>query len=174
MNVLRCRCVNVFSSSKLRLVLYKMTRIFQQAKIGQLQSLVMQQIQGRIHREHDKHNARETAVVEQNNLHDISPEMTSDSKDPRVHSSLDRQRTDARNEPETASESSATSLGLEAVDLEDLEELAAKDGTTQQILQIFNQLNVSGEGVHAGWFSPAARKHQFKPCRRCQDTILDL
>ena len=139
---------------------------FQQAKIGQLQSLVMQQIQGRMHRDHDRSSARETLMHH-------TEEMS--SKAPGYHNEgLERQRTNSPDEQESASESSIVSLGLEAVDLEDLEELAAKDGTTQQILQIFNQLNVSGEGVHAGWFSPAARKHQFRPCRRCQDTILDL
>ena len=123
----------------------------------------MQQIQGRMHREHDKNTSRET-LVHRNHLDEMS----------RKTPDHDKPRTDTPDDQETASESSAMSLGLEAVDLEDLEELAAKDGTTQQILQIFNQLNVSGEGVHAGWFSPAARKHRFKPCRRCQNTILDL
>ena len=141
---------------------------FQQAKIGQLQSLVMQQIQGRMHREHDRNGARETLIHPNH-----TEELSSKAPDYR-NEGVERQRTDSPDEQESASESSAISLGLEAVDLEDLEELAAKDGTTQQILQIFNQLNVSGEGVHAGWFSPAARRHQFKPCRRCQDTILDL
>ena len=128
----------------------------------------MQQIQGRAHREHEKISARET-LVHRNRLDEMSSKLSDhENRGPESH------RTDTPDEQETASESSAISLGLEAVDLEDLEELAAKDGTTQQILQIFNQLNVSGEGVHAGWFSPAVRKHQFKPCRRCQNTILDL
>jgi hypothetical protein len=128
----------------------------------------MQQIQGRMHREHEKNSARET-LIHRNHMREIS------SKTPDYdNEGFERQKTDTLDEQETASESSAMSLGLEAVDLEDLEELAAKDGTTQQILQIFNQLNVSGEGVHAGWFSPAVRKHRFKPCRRCQETILDL
>jgi hypothetical protein len=142
----------------------KSDRVFEQAKIGQLQSLVMQQIQGRAH--HEKNSGKET-LVHRNHLEEMSSQMSS-------HRGADGQQTDTPEEQETASESSAISLGLEAVDLEDLEELAAKDGTTQQILQIFNQLNVSGEGVHAGWFSPAARKHQFKPCRRCQNAIVDL
>ena len=133
----------------------------------------MQQIQGRLHREHDKHNARE-ALIQPNNVNEMTAKTPPEFHTTGIHQSSERQRTDSPDEQETASESSAISLGLEAVDLEDLEELAAKDGTTQQILQIFNQLNVSGEGVHAGWFSPAARKHQFRPCRRCQDAILDL
>ena len=125
----------------------------------------MQQLQGRIHRDHEKHTSKETFTHE-NEVSSRTPYHDGEGSE--------RPRTDISDEQETASESSAISLGLEAVDLEDLEELAAKDGTTQQILQIFNQLNVSGEGVHAGWFSPAARKHQFKPCRRCNETVLDL
>lgn len=143
-----------------------------QAKIGQLQSLVMQQIQGRMHHRenHEKRGARET--IHRNEDEKSSKTLDNDS---RARNGIEApRRTDFQDDQETASESSAISLGLEAVDLEDLEELAAKDGTTQQILQIFNQLNVSGEGVQAGWFSPAARKHQFKPCRRCQDSVLDL
>ncbi|XP_028394958.1 golgin subfamily A member 2-like [Dendronephthya gigantea] len=143
-----------------------------QAKIGQLQSLVMQQIQGRMHHRenHERSSARET--IHRNVDEKFSKTLDNDSSAQNRIEAL--RRTDTQDEQETASESSAISLGLEAVDLEDLEELAAKDGTTQQILQIFNQLNVSGEGVQAGWFSPAARKHHFKPCRRCQDAVIDL
>lgn len=137
-----------------------------QAKIGQLQSLVIQQIQIRTHRGHEKASSKET-LIRQNHVGELSSH-TPDTQ------GLARQQTNIPDEQETASSSSTISLGLKEVDLEDLEELAANDGTTQQILQIFNQLNVSGEGVQAGWYSPAARKHQFKPCRRCQNTILDL
>lgn len=89
--------------------------------------------------------------------HDVTEHQTNNTKD-----------------QDPASESSVLSIGLEQVDLQDLEELSDQDGTTQQILQIFDQLNDSAEGAQPGWFSPAARRHQFKPCPRCQDVILDI
>ena len=41
------------------------------------------------------------------------------------------------------------------------------DQTRQQILQLFEQLEETGEGVEHGWMSAAARKHQFLPCKQC-------
>lgn len=137
-----------------------------QAKIGQLQSLVIQQLQGRKLRQTHEQTAKETLLHRKHNESLSLPDET--GVDIMVH------RTENIEDQETASEASVVSIGLEQVDLEDLEELAAQDGTTQQILQIFDQLNVSGEGVYAGWFSPAVRKHEFKPCPHCSNSILDL
>ena len=48
------------------------------------------------------------------------------------------------------------------------------DQTTQQILQIFEQLETSGEGVQHGWLSPAARKHDFLPCKNCMGPLFSV
>lgn len=68
--------------------------------------------------------------------------------------------------------SSDASLGLNEVNLE---EFCEKDSTTQQILQIFNQLNVSDEETPACWFSPAAPQSQFTPFfLHCRSKVVDL
>ena len=46
--------------------------------------------------------------------------------------------------------------------------------TTQQILQIFEQLETTGEGYQHGWLSPAARKHAFTPCKQCSGSLINL
>ena len=51
---------------------------------------------------------------------------------------------------------------------------ANADHTAQQILQIFEQLETSGEGVQHGWISPAARKHDFLPCKNCMGPLFSL
>lgn len=57
---------------------------------------------------------------------------------------------------------------------EDIRNDTSNDQTTQQILQIFEQLETTGEGYQHGWLSPAARKHDFKPCKNCSSTALYL
>uniref|UniRef100_T2MDF7 Golgin subfamily A member 2 n=1 Tax=Hydra vulgaris TaxID=6087 RepID=T2MDF7_HYDVU len=46
--------------------------------------------------------------------------------------------------------------------------------TTQKILQLFEQLETTGEGFQHGWFSPAARKHAFTPCKQCSGSLINL
>jgi len=48
------------------------------------------------------------------------------------------------------------------------------DQTTQQILNIFEQLETTGEGYQHGWLSPAARKHNFQPCANCSGGMIHL
>lgn len=145
--------------------------IFFQAKVGQLQSLIVQQLQGRqkLRQIHDQ-SPKETLISKRNHTDSIST-LSDDSLS--QHDIL-RHKADTTEDQDTASEASVVSIGLEQVDMEELEELAAQDGTTQQILQIFDQLNDSGEGAKVGWFSLAARKHQFSPCPRCQSSMLDV
>lgn len=51
---------------------------------------------------------------------------------------------------------------------------AISDQTAQQILNIFEQLETTGEGYQHGWLSPAARKHSFLPCQNCSGELLSL
>ena len=48
------------------------------------------------------------------------------------------------------------------------------DQTAQQIMNIFEQLETTGEGYQHGWLSPAARKHKFAPCQNCSDRVINL
>ena len=50
----------------------------------------------------------------------------------------------------------------------------ASDHTTQQIMQIFEQLETTGEGYQHGWLSPAARKHHFAPCSNCSERVINI
>lgn len=47
-------------------------------------------------------------------------------------------------------------------------------GRTQQIMQIFDQLNDSGEGYQKGWLSPAVRRRDFTPCKHCSGRTMTL
>ena len=60
-------------------------------------------------------------------------------------------RSESHNRIRTESESSSTS----------------NDDRTQQIMQIFDQLNDTGEGYQKGWLSPAIRRREFSPCKHC-------
>ena len=51
---------------------------------------------------------------------------------------------------------------------------SSADQTTQQILQIFEQLETTGEGLEHGWLSPAARKRDFLPCKNCMGPLESL
>lgn len=57
---------------------------------------------------------------------------------------------------------------------DDVRRDSVTDLTTQQILNIFEQLETTGEGYKHGWLSPAARRHSFLPCRNCEGRLLDL
>ena len=48
------------------------------------------------------------------------------------------------------------------------------DGRTQQIMQIFDQLNDTGEGYQKGWLSPAVRRREFSPCKHCSGRTVAL
>lgn len=45
---------------------------------------------------------------------------------------------------------------------------------TQQIMQIFDQLNDTGEGYQKGWLSPAVRRRDFTPCKHCGGRTITL
>ena len=47
-------------------------------------------------------------------------------------------------------------------------------GRTQQIMQIFDQLNDTGEGYQKGWLSPAVRRREFTPCKHCSGRTMSL
>ena len=148
---------------------------FLQAKVGQLQSLVVRQLQGRQKlRQIHEQSPKETLISKNadSSLSTLSDDLLS-QQDVLRHK-VDTIEDQTTEDQDTTSEASVVSIGLEQVDMEDLETLAAQDGTTQQILQIFGQLNDSGEGAKTGWFSLAARKHRFSPCPRCQDNMLDV
>ena len=57
---------------------------------------------------------------------------------------------------------------------DDIRRDSATDLTTQQILNIFEQLETTGEGYKHSWLSPAARKHCFLPCRNCEGPLLEV
>lgn len=60
------------------------------------------------------------------------------------------------------------------VNNEELSRDIVSDQTTQQILNIFEQLETTGEGYQFGWLSPAARKHSFQPCKNCSKTLIHV
>ena len=60
------------------------------------------------------------------------------------------------------------------VNNEELSRDIVSDQTTQQILNIFEQLETTGEGYQFGWLSPAARKHSFQPCENCSKTLIHV
>lgn len=60
------------------------------------------------------------------------------------------------------------------VNNEELSRDIVSDQTTQQILNIFEQLETTGEGYQFGWLSPAARKHSFQPCKNCSETLIHV
>lgn len=61
-----------------------------------------------------------------------------------------------------------------SVNGDDVRRDSVTDQTTQQILNIFEQLETTGEGYQYGWLSPAARKHSFLPCKNCTGELLSL
>lgn len=52
--------------------------------------------------------------------------------------------------------------------------VGTNDGRTQQIMQIFDQLNDTGEGYQKGWLSPAVRRREFSPCKHCSGHTVQL
>ena len=46
--------------------------------------------------------------------------------------------------------------------------------TTQQIFQIFEQLEETGEGYQRGWMSAGARRKEFKACKNCEDELIEI
>ena len=140
-----------------------------------MQSLVVQQLQGRQKlRQIHEQSPKETLISKNADSFLSTPSHDPLSQQDILRPKVDTIEDQTAEDQDTASEASVVSIGLEQVDMEDLEALAAQDGTTQQILQIFGQLNDSGEGAKTGWFSLAARKHRFSPCPRCQDNMLDV
>ena len=63
---------------------------------------------------------------------------------------------------------------ISVTDETDIRRNSIADQTTQQILNIFEQLETTGEGYQHGWLSPAARKHSFLPCRNCTGQLISL
>ena len=48
------------------------------------------------------------------------------------------------------------------------------DGKRQQIMQLFEQLNDTGEGYQKGWLSPSVRRREFTPCKHCGGRTINL
>jgi len=63
---------------------------------------------------------------------------------------------------------------ISVTDETDIRQDSLADQTTQQILNIFEQLETTAEGYQHGWLSPAARKHFFLPCRNCTGQLISL
>ncbi|XP_065068791.1 golgin subfamily A member 2-like [Rhopilema esculentum] len=139
-----------------------------QSKISHLQELVMQTLAEKSRIEEEKvqlqelvnkrlaiqsGEERETEIpkfdLSNNSLYDETISFPSNDEDHSKHIAGRRERTE--------SETSGFS-----------------DGKRQQIMQLFEQLNDTGEGYQRGWLSPAVRRKEFTPCKHCGGRTINL
>ncbi|XP_066926327.1 golgin subfamily A member 2-like isoform X1 [Clytia hemisphaerica] len=138
-----------------------------QTKVTQLHQLVMQMLSERSGYESKNKQLQELV---NRRLAQQSGEA-SESEVPKLQYNLDNLFGEITLTPEDETELMKDNI---SVNEEDIRRDSITDQTTQQILNIFEQLETTGEGYQHGWLSPAARKHSFLPCRNCQGQLITL
>ena len=137
-----------------------------QVKVTQLHQLVMQMLSERSGIESKNKQLQELV----NRRLALQTGDSVDTEVPRLQYSLDNLFGQMTLTPEEENELTKDNIPVD----NEIRVDSITDQTTHQILQIFEQLETTGEGYQPGWLSPAARKRAFQPCKNCIGLTVNL
>lgn len=100
--------------------------------------------------------------------------QSSETEVPKLQYNLDNLFGEITLTPEDETELMKDNISVASGDDDMRRDDSITDATTQQILNIFEQLETTGEGYKHGWLSSAARKHSFLPCRNCDGPLMEV